>query len=121
MKDMFAPPPPLEFKKSVCKRKPPEIQGVAAMLKGKGGESIFEKGPPPPPEKFETPRQRHARIAAAKKKVRRVGVFFLLCICRVFVVAFDSTAMRESFLDNPLTYPSVVSRPAYCTTRDESS
>eukprot|EP00752_Nemacystus_decipiens_P014385 g12795.t1 len=74
MKDMFAPPPPLEFKKSVCKRKPPEIQGIAAMLKGKDGESIFEKGTPPPPEKFETPRQRHARIAAAKKKADEEGL-----------------------------------------------
>lgn len=70
MRTMFEPMPPLEFKKSVCKRKPPAVEGIAAMLKGKAGESLFEKGTPPPPEKFETPRQRHARIAAAKKKVR---------------------------------------------------
>lgn len=79
---MFEPPPPLEFKKSVCKRKPPTIEGVAAMLKGKGAASLFEKGPPPPPEKFETPRQRHARIAAAKKKVRHV--LTLKSHCRLF-------------------------------------
>lgn len=42
------------------------------MLKGKSGATLFEKGTPPPPEKFETPRQRHARLAAAKKKVCRI-------------------------------------------------
>lgn len=98
MRDMFAPPLPLEFKKSVCKRKPPEIQGIAAMLKGKDGASLFEKGPPPPPEKFETPRQRHARIAAAKKKVRttdtrlRTRLFFFF-----WCVAFDSPLRENAF------------------------
>lgn len=67
MQAMFDPPAPLEFKKGISKRKPPQVEGVAALLaKDKG---LFEKGSPPPKEKFETPRQRHARIAAAKKKV----------------------------------------------------
>ncbi|CAM9203335.1 unnamed protein product [Ectocarpus sp. 4 AP-2014] len=74
MRAMFEPPPPLEFKKSVCKRKPPKVEGVAAMLKGKGANNLFEEGAPPPPEKFETPRQRHARIAAAKKKTDEEGL-----------------------------------------------
>ncbi|CAN0141059.1 unnamed protein product [Pylaiella littoralis] len=74
MRSMFDPMPPLEFKKSLCKRKPPAVEGIAAMLKGKAGESLFEKGVPPPPEKFETPRQRHARIAAVKKKVGEEGL-----------------------------------------------
>ena len=71
MRMMFDPPLPLEFKKSVCKRTPPNVQGMAALLQSEEGANLFEKGPPPPKEKFETPRQRHARIAAAKKKVRR--------------------------------------------------
>lgn len=89
MRSMFDPMPPLEFKKSVCKRKPPAVEGIAAMLKGKGGESLFEKGAPPPPEKFETPRQRHARIAAVKKKVRAavpVAVLLYLGIRRFYNV-----------------------------------
>ena len=71
MQAMFDPPPPLPFKKTVCKRVPPKVQGMAALLQSEIGADLFEKGPPPPKEKFETPRQRHARIAAAKKKVRR--------------------------------------------------
>lgn len=67
MQAMFEPPPPLEFKKSITKRKAPQIEGIAALLSKE--EKLFEKGPPPPKEKFETPRQRHARVAAAKKKV----------------------------------------------------
>ncbi|CAN0536803.1 unnamed protein product, partial [Scytosiphon promiscuus] len=66
MQMMFDPPPPLVFKKSVCKRTPPKVQGMAALLNSEDGDNLFEKGPPPPKEKFETPRQRHARIAAAK-------------------------------------------------------
>ena len=71
MQAMFDPPPPLVFKKSVCKRTPPKVEGIAALLNSEAGAYLFEKGSPPPREKFETPRQRHARIAAAKKKVRR--------------------------------------------------
>lgn len=67
MQAMFNPPAPLEFKKSVSKRKPPQIEGIAAMLANQ--KEIFEEGPPPPKDVYETPRQRHARIAAAKKKV----------------------------------------------------
>lgn len=95
MKDMFAPPPPLEFKNSVCKRKPPEIQGIAAMLKSKDGESLFEKGTPPPPEKFETPRQRHARIAAAKKEVEMSGLVFCFFSSCVRVCVWYVTRLRE--------------------------
>lgn len=70
MRAMFDPPPPLEFKKPVSKRTQPEVTGLAAMLKAK--KDLFESGPPPPKEKFETPRQRHARIAESKKKVKLV-------------------------------------------------
>lgn len=67
MQAMFDPPPPLEFKKNVSKRKPPQVEGVAALLAKE--KVIFEEGPPPPHDLYETPRQRHARIAAANKKV----------------------------------------------------
>lgn len=68
MQAMFEPGPPLEFKTPVFKRKVPSISGIAALLKAK--DSVFEEGPPPPKEQYETPRQRHARVAAAKKKAR---------------------------------------------------
>lgn len=67
MRAMFDPPDPLDFKKPVTKRKPPTVDGIAALLKAK--KDLFEKGPPPPREEYETPRQRHARIAASKKEV----------------------------------------------------
>ena len=76
---MFDPPPPLEFKEGIAKRKPPEVVGVAALLSKE--EDLFEKGPPPPPEPFETPRQRHARIAAAKKEVPYAQCFRCRCWC----------------------------------------
>lgn len=67
MKAMFDPPDPPEFKKPIGKRKPPQVEGLAAMLKAE--KEVFEKGPPPPKDVYETPRQRHSRIAAVKKKV----------------------------------------------------
>lgn len=67
MQAMFNPPDPLEFKKPVSKRKVPSVDGIASILSQK--PDLFEKGPPPPREKFETPRQRHARVAALKRKV----------------------------------------------------
>lgn len=68
MQAMFNPPDPLEFKEPVSKRKSPSVDGISAILASKPG--LFEMGPPPPKEEFETPRQRHARIAAAKREVK---------------------------------------------------
>lgn len=67
MRAMFDPPDPLDFKKPVGKRKPPAVDGISALIKAEKG--LFEKGPPPPKDEYETPRQRHARVAAAKKEV----------------------------------------------------
>lgn len=68
MQAMFNPPDPLEFKEPVSKRKSPSVDGISAILDSKPG--LFEMGPPPPQEEYETPRQRHARIAASKREVK---------------------------------------------------
>lgn len=84
---MFEPNPPVEFKESIAKRKPPKIEGVAAILAKE--KDIFEKGPPPPKEEYETPRQRHARLAAAKKKVLfgRICHFAVMWLVGISIVS----------------------------------
>ncbi|CAN0449751.1 unnamed protein product [Discosporangium mesarthrocarpum] len=62
MKTMFNPRPPMEFKKPISKRRAVSLTGVADLVK------LMEATPPPPPEVFETPRQKRARLTAAKRK-----------------------------------------------------
>jgi U1 small nuclear ribonucleoprotein 70kDa len=59
---MFDPRPPLVWKPPTSKRKAPYVTGCADLV------ACFEKGPPPPVEPYETPKQRHARLREAKMK-----------------------------------------------------
>lgn len=59
MKAMFQPKPPLDFKPPIVKRKMPPYSGIAGLV------GMFETDKPEPRAPFETPKERHARIAKA--------------------------------------------------------
>lgn len=60
---MFEPRPPIEFKEPLVKKQMPAYSGIGQYV------SLFEHGPPPEREPFQTPAERQASVKERMKKL----------------------------------------------------